>query len=225
MKTDTIEFKKVLKKEANNIGIELNESQLKNFELYKDLLIEWNKVMNLTSITNEYEIIMKHFIDCLEVTKYISQNDRIIDIGTGAGFPGLVIAIFFENKSRITLVDSLNKRINFLKEVVDKLGLDNVELIHARAEELAFKEEYRQQYDIVVSRAVANLSVLLEYDIPYLKIGKKALFLKGDNVNNEIQEAKKAFEVLNCKISNIYNYKYNVNKEIYNRFKSIIALT
>ena len=117
-----INFKEILKEEAKNIGIQLNENQLEKFELYKDLLIEWNEKINLTAITDEYQIIMKHFIDCLEIVKYIEEGTNIVDVGTGAGFPGLVIAIYFEGKVNITLLDALNKRLLFLEEVINTAG-------------------------------------------------------------------------------------------------------
>lgn len=212
-----INFKEVLKKKAKNIELDLNEKQLNKFELYKNLLIEWNKKINLTAITDEYQIIMKHFIDCLEIVKYIKENTNIIDVGTGAGFPGIVIAIYFEDKIKITLLDALNKRLLFLEDVINKLELKNINLIHGRAEELAHKDEYRSKFDLVVSRAVANLSILLEYDISYLKIGGIALLLKSSNLENEIIESKNAFNILNCKIQNIYEYSYEVENELFTR--------
>lgn len=217
MKINEIDFKEVLKKEALNIGLELTNEQLQKFQKYKELLLEWNEKMNLTAITDDYGVIMKHFIDCLEVVKYIDNGSNIIDIGTGAGFPGIVISIYFENKIRITLLDSLNKRLIFLNEVRNKLNLVNVEIIHSRAEDYIQKYNIRSGYDVVVSRAVAPLNVLLEYDIPYLKVGKKALFLKGDNVKNEIENASNALKILNSKISNIYEYSYTVESEKYDR--------
>ena len=213
MKND---FISILKKEAKNRDIELTDKALERFELYKNLILEWNEKMNLTAITDEYQIIMKHFIDCLEITKYMNGNEKVIDVGTGAGFPGIVIAIYFENIN-ITLLDSLNKRLIFLEEVVKKLSLKNVNIVHARAEEFAHKDEYRSKYDLVVSRAVANLSNLLEYDAGYLKLNGKLLLLKGDNVNDEINTSKNTFNILGCKIENIYDYEYDVNGEIFNR--------
>lgn len=213
MKSD---FKNTLKNEAIKINIVLDDIALERFEMYKDLLIEWNKKINLTAITDEYEIIMKHFIDCLQVTKYINENEKIIDIGTGAGFPGIVIAIYFDSID-ITLLDSLNKRLLFLQDVIDKLNLKNIKIIHGRAEEFAHKIEYRECYDIVLSRAVANLSVLLEYSIGYVKLGGRLLLLKGDNLDEEIRNSKKTLYLLNAKILNIYNYNYKINDELFTR--------
>lgn len=214
---DKYGFKEVLKKEASKKEIDLNYKMLERFEIYKDLLLEWNEKINLTAITDEYEVIMKHFIDCLELVKYIDKKEKVIDVGTGAGFPGLVIAIYFEGKLNITLLDALNKRINFLDNVVNKLNLENIDIVHGRAEECAKMQQYRGKYDIVVSRAVASLPVLLEYEIPYVKTNGKCLIMKGDNVETEIEKSKKAFNVLNCKLNNKYTYRYLVNEEEYTR--------
>lgn len=212
-----IDFKNELKEEVKKINLELTDEMLDKFEIYKNLLVEWNEKMNLTAIIDDYQIIMKHFVDCLEIVKYINNNEKVIDVGTGAGFPGVVIAIYFNQKIDMTLLDSLNKRLIFLEEVKEKLKLKGLKIVHARAEEKAHDTNYRECYDVVVSRAVANLPVLLEYDIPYLKIGGRALLLKGDNAKTEIDEAKKAFVILGCKLKKLYNYSYIVNEEEYNR--------
>lgn len=212
-----INFKDTLKAEASKMNISLNDNVLNQLEIYKNLLLEWNEKINLTAITDNYEIIMKHFIDSLEIVKYIDSSKKVIDVGTGAGFPGIVIAIYFEGKLEITLLDALNKRINFLQEVINMLKLSNITLVHGRAEECAKMKEYREKYDTVVSRAVANLPVLLEYEIPYVKIDGNCLIMKGDNVDVEIEKANKAFGILNCKIINRYKYNYTVNEEMYNR--------
>ena len=211
-------FKELLKFEAEKMDINLTDNILNKFEIYKDLLIEWNEKFNLTAIIDEYGIIMKHFIDCLEIVKYINKNQKIIDIGTGAGFPGIVIAIYFDGEVNITLVDSLNKRILFLEECINKMKLKNVEVIHARAEELANNDKYRENFDIAVSRAVASLNVLLEYDSPYIKVNGKCLLLKGDNAEKEIDEAKNAIKCLNLECTNKYLYTYSYNEETYNRY-------
>ena len=210
-------FTELLQKEAEKQNILLDEEMLEKFRIYKDLLLEWNQKINLTAIVDEYEIIMKHFIDCLELVKYIEQGKNVIDVGTGAGFPGIVLAIYFKGKIDITLMDSLNKRILFLMEVKEKLGLDHVTIIHGRAEELAHKAEYREKYDVAVARAVANLSVLLEYEIGYLKIGGHGLFMKGDNVQTEIENCKNTFKVLNASLEKCYSYCYKVSEEEYHR--------
>ena len=211
-------FKEILYKEAQNRKIILNDNQLEKFEIYKDMLVEWNQKINLTAIIDDYGIIMKHFIDSLEIVKYIKENESIIDVGTGAGFPGVVIAIYFEARVSVTLVDALEKRVNFLQELIKKLELKNVNIIHGRAEELGIKDEYREKYDIATARAVSSLNILLEFDTPFIKVGGRGLFLKSNNLDEEINNSRDALKILNCKISNKYNYSYKVNDEIYNRY-------
>ena len=213
-----INFKETLKEECKIINLELDEQALNRFEIYKDLLIKWNEKINLTAITEEYEVIMKHFIDCLEIVKYINEKESVIDVGTGAGFPGIVIAIYFNSNIRITLVDALEKRVKFLQEVISKLELKNVEIIHSRAEELSRNENYREKFDVVTSRAVSALNVLLEFNIPLLKKDGRALLLKGSNLQSELDISKKALQILKCKITNTYEYNYKINEEIYNRY-------
>ena len=188
-----------------NINIKITEKQLEQLNKYYELLIEYNKVMNLTGITEKEQVYLKHFYDSLTITKIIDLNKEktLCDIGTGAGFPGLVIKILFPNL-KITLVDSLNKRIEFLKVVIKELELENVETIHARAEE--FAKENREKYDVVVSRAVANLSTLLEYNIPILKTNKYFIAFKG-NAEQEINESENALKVLNSIIENKIEFK------------------
>lgn len=195
------QFKILLEKEVNTLSIEINDAQIKQFYIYMNLLIEWNKKMNLTAITEESEIITKHFIDSLIVSKYFKANEKVMDIGTGAGFPGIPLKIANENLN-MDLVDSLNKRITFLNEVINNLDIKNIKAIHSRAEDLARIEEYRERYDVVVSRAVAKLNVLLEYMMPFVKIGGICICMKGSNID-ELEEAKKAIDVLGGKIEKI----------------------
>lgn len=195
------QFKILLEKEVNTLSIEINDAQIKQFYIYMNLLIEWNKKMNLTAITEESEIIRKHFIDSLIVSKYLRANEKVMDIGTGAGFPGIPLKIANENLN-MDLVDSLNKRITFLNEVINNLDMKNIKAIHSRAEDLARIEEYRERYDVVVSRAVAKLNVLLEYMMPFVKIGGICICMKGSNID-ELEEAKKAIDVLGGKIEKI----------------------
>ena len=198
------EFKKILLEESNKIDIELTEDKIELFYNYMEILLEWNKKINLTAITEEKEIILKHFIDSISINKYIKKEKIVMDIGTGAGFPGIPLKILnFNNK--FILVDSLNKRINFLKEVKKELNLNNLELIHSRVEDIAKNLEYRENIDIIVSRAVANLRILAEYMIPFLKIGGECICMKGPNIDNEIEESKKAIEILGGKIERIEN--------------------
>lgn len=212
-----IDFKQVLYEECKKHDIELNDKQLTMLELYKNMMLEYNEKVNLTAITDDYEIILKHFVDCLEIVKYMENDLNVIDVGTGAGFPGIVIAIYFNENIKITLLDALNKRIAFLEEVVKTLELSSVRVIHGRAEEIACNDEYREKYDLVVSRAVASLPVLLEYDIPFLKVGGECLLLKSNNAEIEINNARNAMKILNCKITNIYEYSYNIDDEIFTR--------
>ena len=203
---------------ASKLNITLSDAEVDKFFLYKKILKEWNEKINLTAIIEPNEIILKHFIDSLTIYKDIPNKLSVVDVGTGAGFPGIVIAIFFNGKVEVTLIDALNKRINFLQEVIKELQLKNVIVEHARAEEIGSKENYREKYDYAVSRAVAPLNVLLEFDTPFLKIGGKCLLLKGSNIEEEIKLSKSALNVLNCKINNKYKYCYTYNDEIYNRY-------
>ncbi len=199
---EKIEFLRHVKQKAQEIGYNLQEEQLEQFFTYKELLIEWNKKMNLTAIEQEEDIITKHFIDSLSIASYIPDTAKVIDIGTGAGFPGIPLKILKKDLS-ITLLDSLNKRITFLEEVIRNLSLENIQAVHARAEELAHKEEYREQYDIAVSRAVAPMHTLLEYMLPYVKIGGKCICMKGPNLQEESKDLQNCLEILGGKIEKI----------------------
>lgn len=192
-------FEKELSQKLKQIGIEITKTQTAQFYEYMELLIEWNKKINLTSIVEEKEIILKHFVDSLTISKYIKENDNIADIGTGAGFPGIPLKII-KPKNNFVLIDSLNKRINFLNEVINKNKLERIHTIHARAEEIGHNKTYRNQFDIITSRAVAKLNVLLEYMMPLLKIGGKCICLKGPNVDEELEEAKSAMMILGGEI-------------------------
>ena len=196
------EFKAKLKEEAMQFGIELSEKQQDNFYNYMKLLLDWNEKINLTAITEPKEIITKHFVDSLSITSYINENDRILDIGTGAGFPGIPIKIVLE-KNEITLLDSLNKRINFLNEVIEKLDLKNIQAVHGRAEEFNKIDGNRESYDIVVSRAVAKLNVLLEYMLPFVKLNGKCICMKSADIDEELKEAKNAIKILGGEIEKI----------------------
>jgi 16S rRNA (guanine527-N7)-methyltransferase len=195
------EFNEKMKESLKELNIELSEKQLNQFYNYMNILIEWNKVMNLTNITEPEEIIQKHFVDSLTILKSIKENDSIIDVGTGAGFPGIPIKIVFP-ETRITLLDSLNKRIKFLEEVINKLELKNIETIHGRAEEVAHNKKYREKYDIAIARAVAPLNVLSEYLLPFVKIGGYAICMKGVKGKEEAEEGKNAIKILGGEITN-----------------------
>lgn len=203
---DFEEFEKIMNEKMTKIGIEASESKISKFYSYMINLIEWNKKINLTAITEESEIIDKHFIDSLTASKYIEDGNTVIDIGTGAGFPGIPLKIERENVE-IELLDSLNKRINFLNDVIEKLNLKNIKSTHGRAEDEAMKKEKREQYDVAVSRAVASLPVLLEYLLPFVKIGGICICMKGSNIEEELNNSKKALEELGGKIEKIDNFK------------------
>ena len=196
-------FLKELKNKSEQININLENEQIKKFYEYMNLLIEWNEKFNLTAIVEPKEIILKHFIDSLTIEKYINEGDKVIDVGTGAGFPGIPLTIY-KPQINITLLDSLNKRIIFLQEVIEKLEMKNIEAVHGRAEE--FAKNRREMFDIATSRAVAPLNILLEYLLPFVKIGGTCLCMKGSNID-EVDDAKNALEVLGGKIEKIETIK------------------
>ena len=194
------EFNNEIKDKLLKIGLIEEQSKITKLFDYMQILLEWNTKMNLTAITEEKEIIQKHFIDSLTIANYCSIG-RIIDVGTGAGFPGIPIKIWNQD-TEITLLDSLNKRVLFLKEIIKRLELKEINAIHGRAEEIAIKEQFREKYDIAVSRAVAPMNILLEYMLPFVKIGGKCICMKGPNIE-ELENSKKALEILGGKIIKI----------------------
>jgi len=197
--------KQLLKDLSKKINVELTDNQINQFEKYQDLLLEWNEKINLTAITEENDIIIKHFVDSLTVAKYFKDNDKIIDVGTGAGFPGIPLKI--ANKTlKVTLLDSLNKRIIYLNDVIEKLDLLDIETIHGRAEELSRNIKYREQYDVVTARAVANLKTLSEYCIPFVKLNGYFVCMKGSNIEEELTIAKEHIRELGCQIVEIVEF-------------------
>lgn len=194
------EFSQELKEKAKLINIELEDKQIEKFYNYMNLLSEWNGKINLTAITEPNEVILKHFVDSATILKYIENDIKVVDVGTGAGFPGIPLNIINTN-SKYILVDSLNKRINFLNEVIDKLELKNINTVHSRIED--FAKNNKESYDIATSRAVASLNILLEYLLPLVKIGGMCICMKGSNVKEEIENSNKALEILGGKIEKV----------------------
>jgi len=201
IKEDKIKF------EIGKLGIELNDTQCMQFLRYYEILIEWNEVMNLTAITDYNDVVTKHFADSLELIKVLdlSKEYKVLDLGTGAGFPGIPLNIVFPNL-KITLLDSLNKRVKFLDEVIRQLGLKNIEAIHGRAEDFGKDKLYREQYDLCVSRAVANLATLSEYCLPYVKKQGYFISYKSGKIEEEVQASKKAIALFGGKLDRVENF-------------------
>lgn len=193
--------------EMHKLGISLTEQQSEQLYEYYRLLVEWNSFMNLTGITEFSEVVQKHFVDSLSIVKVKNMNDvdNLIDVGTGAGFPGLPLKIVFPHL-KVTLLDSLNKRIDFLNAVIKKTGLTGIETIHGRAEDFAKPGLKREIYDLCVSRAVANLATLSEYCLPYVKIGGEFIPYKSGEVADELQDAKSAVFLLGGKVESCENF-------------------
>ena len=193
--------------EMHKLGISLTEQQSEQLYEYYRLLVEWNSFMNLTGITEFSEVVQKHFVDSLSIVKVKNMNDvyNLIDVGTGAGFPGLPLKIVFPHL-KVTLLDSLNKRIDFLNAVIEKTGLTGIETIHGRAEDFAKPGLKREIYDLCVSRAVANLATLSEYCLPYVKIGGEFIPYKSGEVADELQDAKSAVFLLGGKVESCENF-------------------
>lgn len=202
---------KTLFEEAQKNEINLTEAQLEKFEIYMDFILEYNSHTNLTAITEPEEIMIKHFLDSIILDKFFKmpQNAKVIDVGTGAGFPGVPLKILREDIN-LTLVDSLNKRIKFLNELMKKVDLQ-AKIFHARAEELSHDNKFRENYDFVVSRAVAPLGILCEYCLPYVKPGGCLIALKGSNAEEEIKNAKNAINILGGKIEYIKSFELPKN--------------
>lgn len=203
-----LESVKILIDGLKEIGIGITEGQLQKLLGFKKILLEWNEKINLTAITEEKDVYIKHFIDsatCLK-TGCIKEGMRLIDVGSGAGFPGVPVKILQENV-HMTLLDSLNKRIAYLHEVVSKLELDNTEPVHGRAEEAAEGKPHRESYDVALSRAVAAMNVLCEYCLPFVKVGGHFVCQKGPDCTAELREAERAVRVLGGELAEVREFK------------------
>ncbi|MCR5186734.1 MAG: 16S rRNA (guanine(527)-N(7))-methyltransferase RsmG [Clostridia bacterium] len=207
---EKIECINYLKDELNKIGITIDENKSELLYLYMEQLLEWNTKINLTAIRNRDEFIVKHLVDSLSITKYLDYNEdsriSIIDVGTGGGFPGIPLKLYYHN-SKVTLLDSINKKLNVIKDISEKIKINNLEFVHGRAEEIGHKNQYREKYDIVVSRAVANLTTLVEYLIPLCKLNEKIVCMKGPGAEEELQRAQKAITLLGGQVEKVIDFK------------------
>ncbi len=199
-----MENQALLRTSCEQMGVKLTDGMVRQFQTYLSLLLEWNQKMNLTAITEPKEVIQKHFVDCLSVLPYLQLQgrERMIDVGTGAGFPGIPIKIACPHL-QLTLLDALQKRITFLETVTAQLALTDVFCVHSRAEDGGQHAAYREQFDVCVSRAVANLTVLAEYCLPFVRVGGRLAALKGPDAERETLEAKGALEKLGGTVERI----------------------
>lgn len=213
------DYNTLLFDETKKNGMELSDKQIAQFNLYYELLTAKNKVMNLTAITEYNDVVKKHFIDSMMISRVLDMKkiNSLCDVGTGAGFPGIPLKIVYPHLHLI-LVDSVGKRVNFLSEVVEKLDLEDVEAIHSRTEDLAHNSKYREKYDLVTARAVASMNVLSEYCIPYAKIGGYFAAYKSGNIEEEIENAKNAVKTLGGKIEKTDMF------ELYEMGRSIVLI-
>lgn len=206
------EFQDIFKKECNKNCIEYGEEEGKKLYKFMKLVLDWNEKINVTAIKDEKEFIVKHFIDSLTINSLIKGSERLLDIGTGGGFPGIPLKIYHSNM-RVSLIDSVNKKIMVLQNVIENLNLEKIEALHIRAEELAKDLNYRENFDLVTTRAVSKLVTIAEYMLPFVKIGGRAICMKGPNVELELKEAEKAIKLLGGEIEKIEKVYINEDFE------------
>ncbi len=199
------EWIEILKNQCKNLNMSINENQLEQLHMYMKLLQKCNESINLTSIIEDKDILQKHFIDSITIIPYIDYKDNIIDVGTGAGFPGIPIKIAREDV-KVTLLDSLNKRVNFMKEVISNLNLSNIQTIHGRAEDIGKNSNFREKFDVATSRAVAPLNILVEYLMPLVKKGGRCICMKGKDIKEELEISKKAINILGGELEKVHEF-------------------
>ena len=203
------EFKEVFLKELSilNTNIDINDEVIKMFFDYMNGIISWNDKINVTAIIEPKEFIVKHFVDSITINEIINNEGKLLDVGTGAGFPGIPIKLL-NNKLSVTLIDSVNKKLNVIRDVTKDMNIDNLEIIHSRAEDLARDNNYREKYDYVTTRAVSNLSTILEYMVPFLKVNGIAICMKGPNFKEEIDDSTNTFKVLGIRLKEVKKYVF-----------------
>ncbi len=201
-------MKRFLQDKLEMLSVEVDRKKIDQFNQFYDLIVEWNKVMNLTAITDYKDVVEKHFLDSLSIERILKLDDlkTVMDVGTGAGFPGMPLKIIYP-ELKITLLDSLNKRVKFLNEVIRQLELKNIDAIHGRAEDIGKNENYREKYDLCVSRAVANLATLSEYCMPFVKVGGVFVSYKSGDIDEEVLKSKKAISLFGGKIEEVVKFQ------------------
>ena len=199
---DLKEFNELFKKELSSNNISLKITDYEKLYIYMREIIDWNEKINVTAITDEKEFLVKHLIDSLTINGLVGDGKKLIDIGTGAGFPGIPLKIA-NPELEVTLIDSVNKKLNVIRDISEKLDLEKIEIIHTRAEDLAIQKAYREQFDFATTRAVSRLNTIAEYMLPFVRVGGKAICMKGPAVSEEIEEARKAIAVLGGKIERV----------------------
>ena len=208
---ELVDFKNELNKELSSFNIEIKDKEIEKLYLYMKELIDWNEKINVTAITDEEEFLTKHIVDSLLINKYLKNGEKVIDVGTGGGFPGIPIAV--TNDVNIVLMDAVNKKLNVIKDISENLDIKNIEIIHSRAEDMGQDIKHREKYDVCVSRAVASLPTLLEYMIPLVKVGGTIICMKGPNYDIELENARRCISLFGGKVEKADQYILEGNNE------------